>query len=57
VPQSLVSVTRVLNEDDIIKAFVRHNAHALAHRVVLDSGSSDDMQKYTIGWVKALAAE
>lgn len=40
-PQSLVSVTRVLNEDDIIEAFVRHNATDLAHMVFLDNGSSD----------------
>ncbi|MHB1304368.1 MAG: glycosyltransferase family 2 protein [Acidiphilium sp.] len=37
----LVSVTRILNEDDIVEAFVRHNAVGLDHMVFLDHGSSD----------------
>ncbi|WP_319614195.1 glycosyltransferase family 2 protein [Acidiphilium acidophilum] len=37
----LVSVTRSLNEDDIVEAFVRHNAASLHHMVFLDNGSTD----------------
>lgn len=37
----LVSVTRILNEDDIVEAFVRHNSVGLDHMIFLDSGSSD----------------
>jgi hypothetical protein len=38
----LVSVTRVLNEDDIIEAFVRHNAAQLDFMMFLDNGSTDN---------------
>ncbi|SIR15881.1 MULTISPECIES: glycosyltransferase family 2 protein [Acidiphilium] len=37
----LVSVTRILNEDDIVEAFVRHNHASLDHMVFLDNGSTD----------------
>lgn len=37
----LVSVTRILNEDDIVEAFVRHNSVGLDHMIFLDNGSSD----------------
>ncbi len=38
---NLVSVTRILNEDDIVEAFVRHNAASLTHMIFLDNGSTD----------------
>jgi hypothetical protein len=37
----LVAVTRVLNEDDIIEAFVRHHATIVDHHLFLDNGSVD----------------
>lgn len=37
----LVAVSRVLNEDDIIEAFVRHHARLVDHHVLLDNGSID----------------
>ena len=37
----LVAVTRVLNEDDIVEAFVRHHAPTLVHHIFLDNGSTD----------------
>lgn len=37
----LVAVSRVLNEDDIIEAFVRHHAPLIDHHVLLDNGSVD----------------
>lgn len=37
----LVAVTRILNEDDIIEAFVRHNATLIDHMLFLDNGSTD----------------
>jgi hypothetical protein len=37
----LVAVTRVLNEDDIIEAFVRHHAPIVDHHLFLDNGSVD----------------
>ena len=37
----LVAVSRVLNEDDIIEAFVRHHAPLVDHHVLLDNGSVD----------------
>jgi hypothetical protein len=37
----LVSVTRVLNEDDIIEAFVRHTLAFVDRMVLLDNGSVD----------------
>lgn len=38
---NLVSVTRILNEDDIVEAFVRHNITSLSHMIFLDNGSTD----------------
>ncbi len=35
----LVAVTRVLNEDDIIEAFVRHHAAIVDHHLFMDNGS------------------
>ena len=49
----LVAVTRVLNEDDIIEAFVRHHARLLDHHVLLDNGSTDR----TIEILRALKQE
>lgn len=49
----LVSVTRLLDEADIIEAFVRHHAAFLDHLVLLDSGSTDD----TLAILRALKAE
>ncbi len=37
----LVAVTRVLNEDDIIEAFVRHHAPLLAHHLLLDKSAHE----------------
>lgn len=37
----LVSVTRILNEDDIVEAFVRHHAALVDHMLFLDNGSTD----------------
>lgn len=37
----LVAVSRVLNEDDIVEAFVRHHAPLVDHHVLLDNGSID----------------
>jgi hypothetical protein len=37
----LVAVTRILNEDDIVEAFVRHHQAAVDHHVLLDNGSTD----------------
>ncbi|HUA77880.1 MAG TPA: glycosyltransferase family 2 protein [Acetobacteraceae bacterium] len=37
----LVAVSRVLNEDDIVEAFVRHHAALVDHHVLIDNGSID----------------
>jgi Glycosyl transferase family 2 len=37
----IVSVTRVLNEDDVIEAFVRHTATYVDRMMLLDNGSTD----------------
>ena len=37
----LVAVTRVLNEDDIVEAFVRHTLAFANRMIVLDNGSTD----------------
>jgi hypothetical protein len=37
----LVAVTRVLNEDDLIEAFLRHHAPIVDHHILLDNGSTD----------------
>jgi glycosyltransferase involved in cell wall biosynthesis len=47
------SVTRILNEDDIIEAFVRHNAAHADHMLFLDNGSTDR----TLEILRALQAE
>jgi glycosyltransferase involved in cell wall biosynthesis len=49
----LVSVTRILNEDDIVEAFVRHNARSVGHMVFLDNGSTDS----TLPILRALKEE
>jgi hypothetical protein len=49
----IVSVTRIFNEDDIVEAFVRHNAHYVSHMVFLDNGSNDR----TVEILQALKAE
>jgi glycosyltransferase involved in cell wall biosynthesis len=38
---ALVAVTRILNEDDIVEAFVRHHAAMVDHHLFLDNGSTD----------------
>ncbi len=40
-PTRIVAVTRVLDEADIIEAFVRHTAVYAGHHVILDNGSRD----------------
>ncbi|HTU53655.1 MAG TPA: glycosyltransferase family 2 protein [Acetobacteraceae bacterium] len=47
----LVAVSCVLNEDDIIEAFVRHHAPFVDHHVLLDNGSIDR----TVAILKKLA--
>ena len=37
----LVAATRILNEQDIVEAFVRHTAAFVDHHVLLDNGSID----------------
>ena len=37
----LAAVSRVLNESDIIEAFVRHTAHFVDHHIFVDNGSVD----------------
>ena len=37
----LVAVTRILNEDDIVEAFVRHHQPMFDHHLFLDNGSTD----------------
>lgn len=49
----IVAVTRILNEDDIVEAFVRHHATQVDHHVFLDNGSTDR----TLEILKALHAE
>ncbi|MDR3506232.1 MAG: glycosyltransferase family 2 protein [Acidocella sp.] len=49
----LVSVTRILNEDDIAEAFIRHNARHVGHMLFLDNGSTDR----TLEILHALQAE
>jgi len=49
----IVSVTRILNEDDIVEAFVRHNAVHVDHMLFLDNGSTDR----TLEILRALQAE
>ena len=39
---TLIGITRVLNEDDIVEAFVRHHATMVDHHLILDNGSSDE---------------
>ena len=50
---ALISVTRILNEDDIVEAFVRHNAVSLNHMIFLDNGSTDT----TLAILRALQKE
>ncbi len=38
---TLVAVTRVLNEEDIVEALVRHHAALVDHHIILDNGSTD----------------
>jgi hypothetical protein len=49
----IVSVTRILNEDDIVEAFTRHNATHLDHLLFLDNGSTDR----TLEILKSLQSE
>jgi glycosyltransferase involved in cell wall biosynthesis len=49
----LVAVTRILNEDDIVEAFVRHHATMVDHHLFLDNGSTDR----TIEILRSLRAE
>ncbi len=49
----LVAVSRVLNEEDIIEAMVRHHAALVDHHVILDNGSVDR----TLEILSALCAE
>jgi glycosyltransferase involved in cell wall biosynthesis len=37
----IVAATRLFNEDDIVEAFVRHNANFVDHLIFLDNGSVD----------------
>jgi len=48
-----VAASRVLNEDDILEAFVRHHAALVDHHIFLDNGSSDR----SLAILRALQAE
>ena len=37
----LTAVSKVLDETDIIEAFVRHTAAFVSHQIILDNGSCD----------------
>jgi glycosyltransferase involved in cell wall biosynthesis len=50
---TLIAITRMKNELDIIEAFVRHHAHSFDKLIVLDDGSTDG----TLDILKALQAE
>jgi len=50
---TLIGITKVLNEDDIVEAFVRHHATMVDHHLILDNGSTDE----TINILKALKDE
>jgi hypothetical protein len=49
----LAGITRVLNEDDIVEAFVRHHATMVDHHLIMDNGSTDE----TIAILRALKDE
>ncbi len=49
----LVAVTRVLNEDDVVEAFVRHTLAFADRMILLDNGSTDG----TLGILRQLQAE
>ena len=49
----LVAASRVLNEDDILEAFVRHHAALVDHHIFLDNGSNDR----SLAILKALQTE
>jgi hypothetical protein len=48
-----VSITRILNEDDVVEAFVRHSCAQVDHMLLLDNGSIDR----TVDILRALHAE
>jgi len=50
---TLVAVTRILNEEDIIEALVRHHAALVDHHIILDNGSTDR----TLDILRALTCE
>ena len=52
-PMRVVAVSRILDEADIVEAFVRHTAAFAGHHVFLDNGSRDG----TMEILQALAAE
>ena len=49
----LVAITRILNEADIVEAFVRHTCALVDHHILLDNGSIDG----TLDILRALRAE
>ncbi len=49
----IVAITRILNEADIVEAFVRHTAALVDHHILLDNGSTDA----TLAILAALRAE
>ena len=50
---TLIGITKVLNEDDIVEAFMRHHATMVDHHLILDNGSTDE----TVNILKALKDE
>lgn len=49
----LVAISRILDEADIIEAFIRHTAAFCCHHIILDNGSTDG----TIEILKSLSQE
>ncbi|MBU6449115.1 MAG: glycosyltransferase family 2 protein [Rhodospirillales bacterium] len=49
----IIAVTRVLNESDVIEAFVRHTSSYVDHHYIMDNGSHDG----TVRILEALANE
>ncbi|RVU16122.1 glycosyltransferase family 2 protein [Methylobacterium oryzihabitans] len=49
----IIAATRILDEADIVEAFIRHSAHFVSHHILIDNGSNDG----TVEILKKLAEE